>query len=271
MVHRGRPLTEIAHSPDLDAKLDRVLNMEGLTALDIETAGDMLYNEVAADRPDLMPIYDLLREFAKESADWTQHRIEAMDRGRAWHRNPVVLFAQQLQSFNMQQTKFLKDLLTREWKIMHELMKESNPIKFMNTKEGAAAVGSLKLLPRMLAIGLPFGYSIIFLQHIARGQLPDAEDLNPLLALIKVGFGTIYADIMWNLLRWKQSGAEDVIVGPTGATVIEAINTRGQSLGRLVRPPLVGPSLNDVLDQGGRSQGRSGSGRGGSSRGGSSR
>lgn len=237
---------------ELQGKLDAAMGVQGLTQKDIETVSEMLPDEVKEHAPHLWAVHDFLAEFAKETADWTQHRVEAMDRGRPWTRNPIFIMMQQLQSFNIAQTKFVKDTFKREWKIMHTYLNESDLPSALQKKGVARALGSLWLIPRIIMWGGLFGIPTAVLGKIIRFDTPDEDTIGLATGLYKAGMFTQLGEYMLQINRWNR-GAEEIILGPTLGTVADVAGDVGQgkpfrTVSRLARPPLGGPSMKQLIE-----------------------
>ena len=248
---------------DLESKLDEALQIPNLTTKDIEIVQSLTEQEVRDQVPHLFPVYEFLAEYAKETADYTQHRVESMDRGKLWRDNPVVLLMQQLQSFNIAQTKYIKDTFKREWRIMHEFLKESQPIESLKNKNVARALGSLYLIPRILTWAGIYGYPAAMLGQIVRFRIPDEETLKFTTAVYKAGMMTAVGEYMRNIWHWSR-GVEEAMLGPGLGIVADVIGdavdaSKQDDVGsalqrgfrtplRLMRPPTAGPSAEQIIE-----------------------
>ena len=236
----------------LEGKLKEALSIGGLTVEDVEKVSEMLPDEVRQDAPHLWSVHDFLAEYAKETADWTQHRVEAMDRGRPWTNNPIFIMMQQLQSFNIAQTKFVKDQFVREWKIMHTALNQKDLPSLLQGKGAARALGSLWLVPRIVFWGGMFGIPTAILGKLIRFDAPDEDTIGLATGLYKAGMFTQLGEYMLQIQRWNR-GAEEILLGPTLGTVADIAGDIGQgkplrTVSRLVRPPLGGPSVKQIIE-----------------------
>lgn len=228
----------------LKPKLEAALSVPNLTPKSVEQVASMLENEVREHAPHLFPVYDFLAEFAKETADWTQHRVEAMDRGRPWTRHSIFIMMQQLQSFNFAQTKFVKDAIIREWEIAHQFLKERASIE---NKTIARVMGTLWFLPRVVLWSGMFGFGAEILGRIVRFQVPDEDSISLLTWLYKAGMYTQIGEYITQFTRFNR-GAEEAFLGPTLGTAADFIADPGKTAARLARPPLAGPSVKQIMD-----------------------
>ena len=245
-------LISLPSAYELEGKLKEALSIGGLTVEDVEKVSEMLPDEVREQTPHLWAVHDFLAEFAKETADWTQHRVEAMDRGRPWTNNPIFIMMQQLQSFNIAQTKFVKDQFIREWKVMHTFLNQKDLPSALQGKGASRALGSLWLFPRILMWGGIFGVPTAVLGKLIRFDAPDEDTIGLATGLYKAGMFTQLGEYMLQIQRWNR-GAEEILLGPTLGTIADIAGDIGQgkplrTVSRLARPPLGGPSMKQIID-----------------------
>ena len=251
-------LTEVAHAYELKPKLQAVLNIPNLTAADIKAVSGMTHEEVRAEMPHLWPVHDLLVNFAKHGSDNMQHRIESIDRARIIDRSPIVSIMALFLNFDIAQTKMQSDNIKREWRIMHALLNERNPVKFLNNEATAKTLGSIRYLRRVMMYFSAMGLGGLYLQNFIRFRTPRDEDMNFLMYLSKAGSFGIFGRILEQELGFGRKGwgrrdwAEDMFMGPSLGFIANVIQTRGKAaLGYIRVPPIgpVGPSMAQVLRQ----------------------
>ena len=244
-------LTEIPQAPGLPASLDAVMNIKSLTAADIDSVSGKLRDEVREDMPHLYPVYEFLSMFGKEGADWMQHRVEAMDRGRLWSTNPIVLLLAHLQSFNIAQTKMLKDLIVRDWRIAHTVLNHKSDRPLDGVRRYAKALGGLSILPKMLLYGGAYGFASNLLGDIIRFQTPNEKDQEWMVWLIKAGMFSMIGDMIWQLHHYPRASYE-ITLGPGLGTVADvtadAFAGNANTLMGIARPPTAGPSVKQIVD-----------------------
>jgi hypothetical protein len=243
---------------ELDAKLDAALSVPNLTPKDISTVQSLTEKEVREQVPHLFPVYDFFAEYSKEMADYTQHRVESMDRSKLLRDDPMMLMLMQLQSFNIAQTKYIKDTFKREWEIMHEFLKERQPINALKHKNVARALGSLYLIPRMLTWSGIFGIQGVILGALSRARAPGEDELNFMTAVYKAGMFTMIGEQMRQIYLWNR-GAEEVILGPSLGIGADLLSDAFMAIkkgepgrafrtpARLARPPFAGPSVHQLM------------------------
>ena len=236
-------LTEMPHAPGLEAKLDAALSVPNLTTGDIDLVKKKKKDDVRSEMPHLYPVHEFLSEYSKEGADWMQHRVEAMDRGRPWSTNPIVLMLFHLQSFTMAQTKMIKDVIKREWKIAHAVLTNSmEPMKGLKQHAAAGALGTSWFLIKTISIAYPFGVFGNILGRLVRFQEPTEEDLTLMAALYRTGMMTMIGEALWQMHQYPHSSS-DIMQGPTLGTLADFKQSPLKTTRRLLHPPAVGPSL----------------------------
>ena len=236
-------LTEMPHAPGLEAKLDAALSVPNLTTGDIDLVKKKKKDDVRSEMPHLYPVHEFLSEYSKEGADWMQHRVEAMDRGRPWSTNPIVLMLFHLQSFSMAQTKMIKDVVKREWKVAHAVLTNSTePMKGLKQHAAAGALGTSWFLIKTISIAYPFGVFGNILGRLVRFQEPREEDLTLMAALYRTGMMTMLGEALWQMHKYPHSSS-DIMQGPTLGTLADFKQSPLKTTRRLLHPPTVGPSL----------------------------
>lgn len=252
-------LTEMAHGYDLTPKLKAALETPNLTAAEIDMVSKMLTSEVREKAPHLWHVHEFIRSYAKHSADYLQHRVESMDRARVTTGNPFVNFVFMLRSFDFGQAKYQKNQFRREWKIMHEILNERNPVKAMNRPAVAAALGTMRYLPRLLMYHGPImGIPAAVIYNVARFKVPGEDDMNLWAWMVRTGtFGAWHdvAEIAFGSKhKWgRYRSAANLVFGPGATTIVDLIATKGESGLSLIKGP-IGPSAREILKMAAKGQ-----------------
>ena len=253
-------LMSMPHAPGLEKELNRALSVKNLKPSDIDNLRYMTAEEVRQTMPFLLPVHDFLSEFGKEGSDWTQHRLEAIDRNRAWVRNPIFAMALQFQSFIYAQQKFLKDLNRRDWKVMHNALSgeegslQENPKLRRLMSEGLA---NSSFLFRVLAWGFGGGIVGSIIKDVIRLREPDEDTLNFLSILQTAGMLGMIGDYIMMAVEWP--GLEGRANPPALSTPLSIMHdlitgkdfkSRTKTAQRILRPPFgiqpAGPSFGDL-------------------------
>ena len=253
-------LLSMPHAPGLEKELNRALDIKNLNPSDIDNLRYMTAEEVRQTSPNLLPLHDFLSEFGKEGSDWTQHRMEAIDRNRAWVRNPIFAMTAQFQSFTYAQQKFLKDLNRRDWKVLHTALNgaegstQANPKLRRLLSEG---MSNSSFLFRVLAWGFGGGIVGTIIKDVIRFREPDEDSLNFLSILQTAGMLGMIGDYIMAAVEYP--GLEGGLVAPaisTPASIMSDLvmgkdfDKKTQTLQRITRPPFgvqpFGPSLKDL-------------------------
>ena len=258
-------LLSIPHAHTLKPKLNAALSVPNLSVKDMNTIRNLTEKEVREQMPHLYPVYDFLAEYAKEMADFTQHRVESLDRFKWMRDNPVLMTAALFRSFSFAQTKMLKDRLKMEWKVMHTWMNEDMGIQNKAvTKALAVGKTGFVLIPHILLATGMWGTATNLLGRISRFQEPDEEDLSFFAGVVQAGGATTFGEILYQLTHWAQ-GAEEAFLGPAFGTmadlttdVVQGVRQQNLKRGlrtplRLIRPPGYGPSAYQFLESFGES------------------
>ena len=253
-------LMSMPHAPALEKELNRVMSIKNLKESDIDQLRYMTGEEVRATMPFLLPVHDFISEFGKEGSDWTQHRMEAIDRNRAWVRNPIFALTFQFQSFTYAQQKFLKDLNRRDWRVMHDALNgkmENNPKLKRLMSEG---LSNSSFLFRLMAWGFGGGIVGTIVKNVIRSRTPDEDDLTFLAVLQTAGMLGMVGDYIMMAVRYP--GLEAGLGTPAVNTPIsimddlfrgKGIKGKTKTIQRMTRPPFgiqpIGPSYSDLLKE----------------------
>ena len=253
-------LISMPHAPGLEKELNRALDVKNLQPSDIDQLRYMTNEEVRETMPSLLPVHDFITEFGKEGSDWTQHRLEAIDRNRAWVRNPIFAMVFQFQSFIYAQQKFLKDLNRRDWRVMHDALSgdegsvQENPKLRRLMSEGMA---NSSFLFRLLAWGFAGGVVGNVIKDVIRFREPDEDTFEFLSILQTAGMLGMVGDYIMMAVDWP--GLEGRAVPPALSTPLsimddlvrgKGVKGKTKTLQRITRPPFgiqpAGPSFGDL-------------------------
>ena len=254
---------QLVHVPHvktlLDSKLTEAMNVQNLTPSDIETVSAIvLRDEVREKAPHLYPVYEYLAAFGKHAgADWMQHRVESIDRGRLWSTNPIVLLLSQLQSFVIAQTKMLKDVFAREFGIIHTILNKHKDVPIQGVLDAAAsgALTGLKLVPRMIIIGGIYGIGTGWISSVARFRNPFEDDREWyswwMLGVARAGMLSLLGDLVWELHKYPRSTHKRFTgpaLGLTADVIQDAAQGNVNSILRSIETPGFGPNAKQIYD-----------------------
>ena len=255
-VNRAR-LTEIPHADaNLKERLDAALNIKSLSPSDVDIMNTALKygrkDEVRAEYPHLMPLYEFLALFSKQGADWMQHRVESVDRVRMLSTDPIAMMLLQLQSFNIIQTKMIGGMFRREARISHAARTKGNePFDGIKDIAPAAARSAPRLLSKMLIYGALYGGLTKTISDIAKGEDPLDEELHLMSWLVKSGMMSLLGDMFLQIHRYPRA-AQDYLAGPTLSTAGDIVGDAAQgnidTILRVAGPPTVGPNMKKVVE-----------------------
>ena len=253
-------LVDVPHVKTLlDSKLTEAMNVQNLTPSDIESVQGKLRDEVREETPHLYPVYEYLAAFGKHAgADWMQHRVESIDRGRLWSTNPIVLLLSQLQSFVIAQTKMLKDVFVREWGIAHTILNKHKdvPIQGVRDASAAGALTGLKLLPRMIILGGIYGGVTGIISSVARVRNPFEDEDREwyswwMLGVARAGMLSLLGDLVWELHKYPRSTHKRFTgpaLGLTADVITDAAQGNVNSILRSIETPGFGPNAKQIYD-----------------------
>ena len=263
-VNRAR-LLAIPHAYDLEVKLDAALEVPNLTAQDISLVKNLNEKEVRAQAPHLFPVYEFLVEHAKGMADWTQHRVESMDRWKWMRDSPILMTSQLFRSFDHAQNKFLKDKIKKDWEIMHILMNDKGIKNKLLVKSAATVKVVPILIPNIVISAGLFGIGVNVLQRIAKLEVPDEEDLDFFAGVVQAGGASFFGNLLFDALRWGRS-PEEAALGPVFGTTLDVVGDiiaggkdvaegnvgagmlrLSRTLLRLARPPTINVSAWELM------------------------
>ena len=187
-------------------------------------------------------------------ADFTQHRVESLDRNKWMRDSPILMTMNLFKSFSYAQTKLLKDRIGMEWGIAHDVINN----KTLAKGAASAKIGMVLIPHIILATGIA-GIGANILGSISRRRTPDEDDLNFISGIVQAGGATTFGEIIHQLVEWNQ-GAEEILLGPgfgsiadVGADVVQGVKQKSLKRGirtplRLMRPPTYGPSAWQFLE-----------------------
>ena len=253
-------LMSMPHAPGIEKELNRALDVKNLQPSDIDQLRYMTNEEVRQTMPFLLPVHDFITEFGKEGSDWTQHRLEAIDRNRAWVRNPIFAMIFQFQSFIYAQQKFLKDLNRRDWRVMHDALSgaegsiQGNPKLRRLMSEGMA---NSSFLFRLLGWGFAGGVVGNIIKDVIRFREPDEDTFEFLSILQTAGMLGMVGDYIMMALDWP--GLEGRASFPALSTPLsmmddlirgKGVKGKTKTFQRIARPPFgiqpAGPNFADL-------------------------
>ena len=240
-------LTKVPYGYDLETKLNAALSIPNLSVQDLRRVSRMTYQEVREQTPHLYPAHEFMTLFSKVMADWTQHRVEPIDRSKPFIDNPLVLLVGQLQSFTIAQTKMIKDGIKYKGEIMHERLGQKVP------KGVATSMAAMSMFSRLAAYGYLSGIPAGFLWNVVRWKNPldDEDALNFWAALYRAGVMSTVGEMTLDMMRWDRS-LEERLVGPgpgLGVDIVKDIiqaskkgelKRAGRTVSRLAR---IGPAF----------------------------
>ena len=242
-VSRAKLATLIPYGDHLASQLENVLSTtvksqggSRVTPADVDWVMDASPDDIRNNRPELKVVRDFVYDAAKTVSDVTQHRLGSADKAQMF-QNPIVKAAFSLNSFNIKQTEYVKNLIAREAQIYKSYVDEYPNNKAIGMARAAGNV-TLSLIPRFWGT-VGFGAMAIGAGHLIRFKGFDEDDLTIAAALGQVGIAG-YVGELWNAAQYKR-GLHGMFTPPIVGTAFDAVQQPAKTLGSFQLP--LGPTI----------------------------
>ena len=220
----------------LNERLERVLRTHvksqggrAVTAADVDWVMEQQTSVIEQERPELLIVRDYINAVAKTVSDVTQHRLQPADRIQILNTNPIMKAAFALNSFNIKQTEFIKNVIAREARIMSAYAQQGDLAEGL----GRGAARSLSYMPRVFGMW-GMGITAMGIGHLIRFQGFDEDDLTIMAGLYQVGLGGYLAELF--RARQYYKGVQSMLLGPGIGTAADLVQDPVGTLGRFSLP-----------------------------------
>ena len=226
----------------INERFDRVMRTtvksqggRSITPDDVDWVMEQQTSVIEQERPELMVVRDYINAVAKTVSDVTQHRLQPADRVQLLNTNPIIKAAFSLQSFNLKQTEFIKNVIVREARIAAAYAAAGNGAS--GALKGAAA-RSLAFMPKVFG-AWGFGFTAIAIGHAVRFKGFDEDDLTIMAGLYQVGLGGYLAEFFNSAQYYK--GLQSFALGPGISTALDLAQDPVGTVGGFSFP--IGPTF----------------------------